>query len=121
MMEEQSPSLAARRSLHSGFALLELLVSTVILTVLTSLFLQSFHISNNAYDLFPDQYLRLKSEAMRKGEVKAYEDDTDQNYPAIRFFENGNINQARTLQFQRGNHVSEIIIELGPGTLVFPE
>ena len=119
MTAETSSSPAVRRLRPDGYALLELLVAVLILSCFSSLFLQAATFSSRSFYIFPFQYTRLKSEALLKGERIDYEDDTDMDYPAICFNENGTVNQARTLSFPRGSHTSEIVIELGPGALVF--
>ena len=119
MMEERCPSPAGRLSHRSGFALLELLVAVCVLAVLTSLSVIFVRFSSVAYYLFPSQYTRIKSESLLTGQRHEYEDDTETSYPAIYFKENGTVNQARTLSFVCGTNIREIVIELGPGALVF--
>ena len=111
----------ARLTHHKGYALLELLISILLLAVLTSLCLGLGRFSSEAYYTFPDQYTRIRSEVILTGEKRTYEDDTDMDYPPISFSEGGHINLARTIRFPRGKRTSDIIIELGPGTLVFEE
>lgn len=118
MTDAPSRSQVVRQSHRSGFALLELLVAIAVLSILTTLILQETRFASEAFARFPCQYTRLKSEAILTGDTVSYEDETDQSYPAIRFQENGTINQARTLTFERGNHTQEVVLELGPGTLV---
>ncbi len=119
MTAEPSPSPADRRSHPSGFALLELLIAVCVLAVLTSLSVGMVRFSSEAYYLFPSQYTRIKSEALLTGERHDYEDDTEMEYPAIYFQENGTVNLARTLSFACGTNSRTIVIELGPGALVF--
>ena len=119
MMAEPSPSPADRQSHRSGFALLELLVAVCVLAVLNSLVIGFVRFSSEAYYLFPSQYTRIKSESLLTGERHEYEDETELSYPAIYFQENGIVNQARTLSFTCGTNTREIVIELGPGALVF--
>lgn len=111
-------SQAVRRSPRSGFALLELLVAIAVLSVLTTLVLTETRLSSEAFYRFPCQYTRIRSEAVLTGEPKDYEDETDMSYPPIRFLENGTINLARTLTFERGHGTQDVVLELGPGTLV---
>ena len=106
---------------RKGYALLELLISILLLAVLSAFCAGMSRFSSEAYYTFPDQYTRIRSEVILTGEKRTYEDDTDMDYPPITFSESGNINLARTLSFPRGNRTSEIILELGPGTLVFRE
>ena len=106
---------------HDGFALLELLVCMVILSIMTVLTLTITNFSQSAYYVFPSRYTRLKSEALLTGESREYEDDTDMDYPPVRLSENGTVNQARTLRFPGPRITREIVIELGPGALVFRE
>ncbi len=108
-----------RQSPRSGFALLELLVSVMVLSVLTVLTVRLIHFTSQAYYTFPDQYTRIKSESILTGEKRDYEDETEMDYPPIRFSEYGNINQARTISFPKGQSFTGIILELGPGALVF--
>jgi len=118
MMDAPFRSQAGRPSHRSGFALLELLVALAVLSILTTLVLQETRFTSEAFFRFPSQYTRIKSEAILTGETTDYEDETEQSYPAIRFQENGTINQARTLTFDRGSHTQDVVLELGPGTLV---
>lgn len=104
-----------------GFALLELLICLLLLSVLSAFCLGMYRFSSEAYYIFPDQYTRIRSESILTGEKRTYEDDTDMDYPQISFSESGHINLARTLRFPRGSRTGEIIIELGPGTLVLEE
>ena len=108
-----------RLSRADGFALTELLVGIVILTMMTLLTLRVSQFTGEAYYTFPERYTRLKSEALLTGETRVYEDESEMDYPLIRLGENGTVNQARTLRFPCGNHTREIVIELGPGSLVF--
>ena len=106
---------------RKGYALLELLISILLLAVLSTFCAGMSRFSSGAYYTFPDQYTRIRSEAILTGEKRNYEDDTDMDYPPISFSESGNINLARTLVFPRGSRTGEIILELGPGTLVFED
>ena len=110
-----------RLSHHEGFALLELLICIVLIAVLSMLCLQMIRFSSEAYYIFPDQYTRIRSEVILTGEKRTYEDTTDMDYPPITFSGAGNINLARTLVFPRGLTSRRIILELGPGTLVFDD
>ena len=90
-----------------------------ILSLLTLLVLRTSRFMQEAYYIFPEHYTRLKSEAILTGNTIAYEDETEMEYPKILFYENGIVNQARTLSFPSGSGPKTIIIELGPGALVF--
>lgn len=102
-----------------GFALVELMVSIMILSIITVLSLTAARFSSESFYVFPSQYTRIKSEALLTGDNREYDDETPMSYPDIRFRENGTVNQARTLTFPGGFHERTVIIELGPGTLVF--
>ena len=119
MTDGRFRSRMVRRSSPEGFALAELLVSVFVLAVMTVLVLSVSSFSSEAYYVFPDQFTRLKSEALLTGEKRYYEDESGMEYPSIFFWESGMINQARTLTFQRGTHEKQIVIELGTGALVF--
>ena len=90
-----------------------------VLSLLGLLVLRTARFTQEAWCVFPEHYTRLKSEAILTGETTDYEDETDMDYPPIRFYENGMVNQARTLVFPHAGSVRRIIIELGPGALVF--
>lgn len=119
MTDSGSVFQTARLSRDDGFALLELLIGIVILTMMTLLTLRVSTFTGEAYYTFPERYTRFKSEALLTGSPRVYEDDTEMDYPMIRLGENGTVNQARTLVFPCGNRRKEIVIELGTGSLVF--
>ena len=119
MTDSGSVSQADRQSQAEGFALAELLLGVVILSMLTLLTLRVSGFSSESYYVFPERYTRLKSESLLTGESRTYEDESSMDYPLIRFSENGIINQARTLTFPYGKTAKQIIIELVTGSLVF--
>jgi prepilin-type N-terminal cleavage/methylation domain-containing protein len=119
MTDSASVFQTARLSRDDGFALLELLIGIVILTMMTLLTLRVSAFTGEAYYTFPERYTRFRSEALLTGSPRVYEDDTEMDYPMIRLGENGTVNQARTLVFPCGNRRKEIVIELGTGSLVF--
>ncbi len=110
---------AGRHPQADGFALAELLLSLSILSIMMMLILPAIKFTSEAYYTFPEHYTRLKSEALLTGEPREYDDETEMEYPPIRFDENGIVNQARTLTFPHQSTEKQIIIELATGTLVF--
>ena len=119
MTDSVSVSPTGRLSRDDGFALAELLIGIVILSLMTLLTLRVSRFTKEAYYTFPERYTRLKSEALLTGETRVYDDESGMDYPLIRFGENGMVNQARTLSFPCGSRTREIVIELGTGSLVF--
>lgn len=119
MTDRESVSRADRLLRADGFALAELLIAMVILSLMTVLTLRVSRFTAEAYYVFPERYTRLKSESLLTGEPRSYEDETDMSYPPIRFSESGAVNMARTISFPFGNKAKEIVIELGTGALVF--
>jgi competence protein ComGC len=111
--------MMARLRRTEGFAMLELLVSVFVLSVLTTVAIRIPSVTEDGYHVFPDQYLRIQSEAILTGETRDYEDEISEGLPSIHFNQNGNINQARTIPFGTRGTVRQIIVELGGGRLVF--
>ncbi|NLH92566.1 MAG: hypothetical protein GX481_08990 [Atopobium sp.] len=109
----------ARLQRTEGFALLELMIAIFAVGVLTAAAAVIPSFEENGYHVFPDQYLRLQTEAMLSSEGRVYEDEFSSDLPPIQFNGNGNVNQARTLTFGSGRKFREIVIELGGGRLVF--
>lgn len=99
--------------------MLELMVTVFALGVLTLAAAMIPSYEENGYHVFPDQYLRIQSEAILTGESRTYEDEFNESLPEIRFNQNGNVNQARTIPFGEAGMTKEIIVELGGGRLVF--
>lgn len=95
---------------NKGFSMIELCLTLFIVSIFSSVYLMNRTI--NAFDFyrFPATYLRTQSEAIVESSPKSFHDSY-----TVEFNENGNVKQARTLQFQQGN----IVIELGGGRLVF--
>ena len=66
--------------------------------------------------LFPNDYLLAQTRALAKADYCEVESRAD-GIPAIRFSEKGNVSRAMTLHPQ--DSAKDIIVELGPGKLVF--
>ncbi len=100
--------------------MVEMLITIVILILLTNITLRFHTINDSSYYTFPNEYARIQSECMLSTVPAEYESSLENN-PLIRFNENGNVNQARTLSFYVGNRIRQIVIELGTGRLVIRE
>lgn len=97
---------------NRGFALIEVIITLFILSVLIHL---SLRITKEEKDFedqaFFDHYLYVQTESLLKNEVNYIQED-------IWFNANGNINQARTLTLPSGR---TYILELGGGRIVKKE
>lgn len=97
-------------TLNKGFTLVELLVTIVVISILTLIYLPyaNFQYEDNLYTFY-NSYLETQSKAIRYSEKMSMEEDD-----TIVFSPNGNVNQAKTIYFEQ----SSIVIELGGGRLV---
>lgn len=109
----------ARRKQADGFALAEMIAAVFVLAVLTAIAAGFRMTPDCSYLAFSDQYLRQQSEAILKGERVVFKHAYENSLPEITFNEDGNISQARTLQFSHKGRQREIVMELGGGRLVF--
>ncbi len=66
---------------------------------------------------YPDRYLLAQSEAIAEAEHREF--CYEGIYEPVHFNEKGNVSQAGTAVFVKGDSVREIVIELGAGKLVF--
>jgi hypothetical protein len=106
-----------RRTLTEGFVMAEVLTAFAIVSLLCAVFASSVHIYEPDPDhLFPSDYLLTQSEAMANAQSTPLQSRVA-DLPAIRFSEKGNVSKAMTLRFGTDDH--DIIVELGPGKLVF--
>ena len=105
---------------RKGFTLTEMLLTLFLLCMLTLLVLPYRQSTGQSYDCFPDQYLYLQSDALRRAEDTDYEDPLGELFLPIHFNGSGNVDLARTLPFTVRGY-ERIVIELGGGRLVFYE
>ena len=95
----------------------EVLAAFAIVSLLCAVFASSVHIYEPDPDhLFPSDYLLTQSEAMANAQSTPLQSRVD-DLPAIRFSDRGNVSKAMTLRLGGNDH--DIIVELGPGKLVF--
>jgi len=95
----------------------ELLAAFTVVSLLCAVFASSMHpYEPHADQLFPSDYLLTQSEAMLKAHSTPLQSRVD-DLPALSFSDRGNVSKAMTLTFGTNNH--DIIVELGPGKLVF--
>lgn len=99
---------------NNGFTLIEMLIVIVILSSLYVFSLSSMKLRSFDYYDFYDAYLVKKSKAMLTGDP----DEIIVNNKQIRFNQNGNVNQANTIEFQIGPKVRKFTIQLGSGVLI---
>ena len=95
----------------------EVLAAFAIVSLLCAVFASSVHIYEpDPFRLFPADYLLTQSEAMLKAHSTPLQSRVD-DLPALSFSDRGNVSKAMTLRLGGNDH--DIIVELGPGKLVF--
>lgn len=95
-----------------GFALLDVLITIIILSTFILLCSISQIKIDEDYYSFESNYLLKQSEAMLQNETIEFNDN-------IRFNEKGNVNHARTIHFSSHYKIHDVIVELGGGRLVY--
>ena len=96
-----------RRLLNKGYTMVEMLIVLVIISIFTLVTVNRIVEIDNTYYEFSNKYNFYKSIALANSEVINFDEN-------IRFNTDGNVNQARTINFENGK---KIIIELGYGVL----
>lgn len=97
-------------SSNEGFMLVECCIVLVTISVMTLLVIPSHEFSRNNKYLFQSDYLYHQSTAIKEAKHITFQWDKI----AVIFNENGNVNQAKTVDVNG----KKIIIELGGGRLV---
>ena len=92
----------------------------MMISMLSYVFLGRASVPDTEFSVFTYRYLYLQSEAISKAERIAYEDPEGSIQDEIIFNSRGNVNSARTIQFDQNGIIRTVIIELGGGRLVFP-
>lgn len=106
-----------RHTLTEGFIMYELLGAIAILSLLCMVFSGAANVYEpDADQLFPADYLLAQSAAMLSAQSTPLKSRVA-DAPHLSFSERGNVSKAMTLHLGRGDN--DIIIELGPGKLVF--
>lgn len=96
----------------------EVLAVMVILTSLMTLFSSHASAEPDSYWMFAPDYYLSQSIAMAEGESVSLESRCP-DAPDLHFTEKGNVNRAMTAAI--GERGRRIVIELGPGKLVFKD
>lgn len=97
-------------SSNEGFMLVECCIVLVAVSVMTLLVIPSHEFSKNNKYLFQSDYLYHQSTAIKEAKHIIFQWDKT----AVIFNENGNVNQAKTVDVNG----KKIVIELGGGRLV---
>lgn len=104
-----------RQKLVKGFTLPEMLLSMVLISSMTILFLPRFKPVQTDYYSFFDRYYHTQISAIRNSSEASFESQTAGRIP---FNKNGNVRKAMTLYFSSGTKKQTVVIELGAGRLV---
>lgn len=94
----------------------DLLAAVLIMSLLSFLFSCPKRPEIDPVHIFPADYLLAQTQALAAGENRMLESRMA-SLPQISFNANGNVSKAMTLLL--GSNGKDIIIELGPGKLVF--
>lgn len=110
MAQNNYRSEMEKHSSNEGFMLVECCIVLVAVSIMTLLVIPSHEFSKNNKYLFQSDYLYHQSNAIKEAKHTAFQWDTI----AVIFNENGNVNQAQTVEVNG----KKIVIELGGGRLV---
>lgn len=94
----------------------EMLAAVAILSMLMMMFSMGASYEEDPIHMFPYDYLLNQSIAMAKAQSTVFE-GRNGVMPQITFNEKGNVSKAMTLPL--GKNGKDVIIELGPGKIVF--